>query len=128
MKGSIVFGVVGGTVEAPEVAYLRQPQPMTDELRTLAHPVKPTEVYRIASPCIGGACQHFDGADCRLAKRIVKWLPITVTDLPPCQVRPSCRWWQQEGKSACLRCPQVVTENYYLTERLKRAIHPTSEE
>jgi hypothetical protein len=53
---------------------------------------------------------HFDGHDCRLATRLVQLLPAVVDRLPPCHVRPDCRWWQQEGKAACLRCPQVVTD------------------
>jgi len=29
--------------------------------------------------------------------------------LPACLIRATCRWYQQEGKAACHRCPQVVT-------------------
>ena len=30
--------------------------------------------------------------------------------LPRCAIRPTCRWFRQEGREACLRCPQVATE------------------
>jgi len=70
MAGSVVLGVVGGTVDEPRVAYLAEPPPVTDELLALSGPVKPTEIFRFAAPCTGNACQHFDGSNCRLATRI----------------------------------------------------------
>ncbi len=124
MAGSVAFGVVGGTPAAPRLAHLARTLPVTDELLKLSDPVKPTEVFRFAAPCAGNACQHFDGTDCRLATRIVQILPAVTGDLPPCQLRPACRWWQQEGKAACLRCPQIVTEVHPLSEDLRRAADP----
>jgi hypothetical protein len=110
-EGGVVLGVVLGTAEAPRLAHLEVLPPVTDELMTLAGPVSPTEVYRIAAPCLGSGCTHFDGTDCRLAQRIVTLLPPVVEAPPPCALRPSCRWWHQEGRAACLRCPQVVTDS-----------------
>jgi hypothetical protein len=110
MPGSIVFGIVSGTVDEPQVAYLTQLLPVTDDVIALTAPVTPTEVFRFAAPCAGNACSHFDGAKCRLAQRVAANLEPAVSGLPPCRLRPQCRWWQQEGKAACLRCPQVVTQ------------------
>jgi hypothetical protein len=123
--GSIVFGVVSGTVEEPRVAYLKQPQSVTDELIARASPVTPTEVFRTAAACAESGCQHFDGKDCRLAMRIIEKLPAVVEELPPCSIRASCRWWQQEGKAACMRCPQVVTDNYNPSELMREVATPT---
>lgn len=109
---SVVFGIISGSVTEPKVAYLKQPQPVTQELIAKASPITPAEIFRTASPCAAKGCQHFDGQDCRLAMRIVEKLPSVVEELPPCSIRRDCRWWQQEGKSACMRCPQVVTDNY----------------
>jgi hypothetical protein len=113
-QGAQVFGIVSGTAEAPEVAYVPVPQPITDELLHLANPVRPGEVFRIAAPCACKRCGHFapEAATCRLAATIVQWLPRVVDTLPPCAIRPACRWWQQEGQAACVRCPQVVTESF----------------
>jgi len=96
------------------VAYLPTPHPVTDELLQLAKPVRPGEVFRIAAPCACSGCGHFapESSTCRLAAKIVQWLPSVVDKLPPCPIRPECRWWRQEGKAACVRCPQVVTENF----------------
>jgi hypothetical protein len=123
-QDSVVFGIVGGTVDSPQVAYLREPQPITDELLALSEPVDPTEVYRIAYPCWERKCQHFDGHQCHLIQQIVEGLPTVVKDLPPCRIRQDCRWWQQEGKAACLRCPQIVRTNYSMSETVKKVIEP----
>lgn len=124
MAESVIFGVVSGTTEEPQLAYLTEPQPATDELIALSHPVKPTEVFRFAAPCAKNSCQHFDGLNCRLAMRIVQLLPVVVEKLPPCRIRLTCRWWQQEGKEACKRCPQVVTETYYTSEPILQVANP----
>ena len=125
MTDSMVFGVVGGTVDEPRVAYLNEPQTVTADLLTLSSPVKSTEVFRFGAPCAGSACQHFDGSECQLAKRIVHLLPVVVDVLPPCRLRPKCRWWQQEGKAACMRCPQIVTENHNPSKQVRQAADPT---
>ena len=125
-ENSTVFGVVTGTVEGPRVTYLNQRQPVTDELMALSGSVTPTEVFRIAAPCAGKGCQHFDGRDCRLAMRIVQQLPTVAQELPPCSIRRDCRWWQQEGKAACMRCPQVITDNYNPSELIHEVATPTA--
>jgi hypothetical protein len=109
-----VFGVVGGTASAPDVAYLSTPQPVTDELMQLSGPVRPGEVFRIAAPCACSGCRHFapEASRCRLVEKVVQRMPIVVDKLPRCSIRLECRWWQQEGKAACVRCPQVVTESF----------------
>jgi hypothetical protein len=125
MANSVAFAVVVGTVEEPRLAHLAQPQPVTEELLALAEPVSPTEIFRFAATCAQKECQHFDGSNCRLAQRIVEGLPAVVEALPPCQIRSSCRWWQQEGKAACMRCPQIVTDNYAYSEQLLHAADPS---
>jgi hypothetical protein len=128
MEGAVVFGVVGGTAQAPRLAHLVQPLPVTDELLALAEPASPLAVFRTAAPCAASACRHFAQGQCRLASRIVEELPAAVEGLPACRIRPACRWWQQEGKDACLRCPLVVTETVNPTEQLRHATDPSSYE
>ena len=127
MVGSKVFGVVGGTAEAPEVAYLAEPQPVTDELLALARPVTPTEVFRIAAPCSGGGCKHFSAeqSKCNLVEKTVRWASGGVEKLPACSIRPDCKWWQQEGRAACMRCPQVVTDRFQAPAAIAKAADPT---
>jgi hypothetical protein len=121
MEGSRVLGVVGGTPEAPEIAYLNQYLPVTEEVIAMTHPAKPTQVMRFAAPCQEKACCHFDGANCNLVTRIVQILPAVTEALPPCLIRPTCRWYQQEGRSACQRCPQIVTQIDNPDDRMRMA-------
>uniref|UniRef100_A0A2P0ZG96 Nitrogen fixation protein n=1 Tax=[Tolypothrix] sp. PCC 7415 TaxID=373957 RepID=A0A2P0ZG96_9CYAN len=125
-EDSVVFGIISGTVVEPRVAYLRQPQAITDELIAKASPITPAEIFRTAAPCATKSCQHFDGQDCRLATRIVEKLPAIAEELPPCAIRRDCRWWQQEGKAACMRCPQVITDNYNASEIAVEVAMPTA--
>jgi hypothetical protein len=119
-----VFGVIGGTAAEPRLAYLDEPAPATGDLLALAGEVQPTEVFRMAAPCVESKCTHFDGRNCGLATRIVQILPAVVDALPHCVIRKDCRWFQQEGKSACTRCPQVVTLNCAASEEMVQAATP----
>ncbi|KAF3888916.1 MULTISPECIES: hypothetical protein [Nostocales] len=124
----VVFGIVAGTAIAPRIAYLKKPLPVTDELMAKATgSVTPAEIFRTAASCAESGCQHFDGKDCRLSMRIVEKLPAVVEELPPCSIRRNCRWWQQEGKAACMRCPQIVTDNYSSSEQLRQAANPATD-
>lgn len=122
-EDGVVFGVVTGTVVEPRIAYLKQPLPVTSELIAKASPVTPAEIFRTAASCAESACQHFDGKDCRLAMRIVDKLPTVTQELPPCSIRRDCRWWKQEGKAACARCPQIITDNYSPSQQLLQAVN-----
>jgi hypothetical protein len=115
-----VLGVVQQGENGPEVAYLNEHVAATPEVLALAAPANPGEVFRLAGTCQTSACPHFDGADCRLATRIVETLPPVVMALPPCLIRRDCRWFHQEGAAACRRCPQVVTVSYQATDTLQR--------
>jgi hypothetical protein len=108
---ALVFGVLtGSAAEGLRVGYLTEPVPAVPELLAAAAPAKPTEVFRAAAPCVERACKHFDGTNCQLAARITAMLDSAVSALPRCAIRPDCRWFRQEGREACLRCPSVGTE------------------
>ena len=124
MAGSMAFGVIGGTAENPRVQWIEKPVPVTDELMALTAPVPPAQVLRITAPCQEQACCHFDGTDCRLATKLVQLLPAVADSLPPCQIRADCRWFVQEGRAACYRCPQIVTFSVNPTQELSLAATP----
>jgi hypothetical protein len=106
--GARVFGVqIGTSTDDVRVGYLTESYPVTEELLALAGAAPPTEVLRIAALCI--KCDHHDGNGCRLAHRVATMLDPVVSSLPRCAIRPTCLWFHQEGKEACLRCPQVTT-------------------
>ncbi|MFT3858643.1 MAG: nitrogen fixation protein [Aquabacterium sp.] len=125
-QGAHVFAVVGGTLEEPSVSYLDKPLPMSPALVEMAGPVAPEEIFRISAPCAGERCGHFNSEhhSCRLATRTVALTPVMVTKPPRCAIRSQCVWWGQEGVSACLRCPQVVTHNYHADEVTQDAANP----
>jgi hypothetical protein len=127
MEGAVAFGVVGGTAESPAVSYLSEPQPVTSELLALAKPVEPTEVFRFGAPCAEQRCQHFDGTTCQLGRKLVQNVSRAVQRLPPCRLRPSCRWFHEQGGAVCLRCPLVVTTHYRPSLALREAANPTVE-
>jgi len=122
--GAVVIGVVGGSVEEPRVRPLEHPIPVSRTVLALAAPVLPTEVFRFAAPCQEGACPHFARSTCTLASKVVRMLPPVADDLPPCDIRAGCRWFAQEGRAACLRCPQVATNNGRFSAALRRAADP----
>jgi hypothetical protein len=128
MENSVAFGMITGSVNSPRLSYLSKPRPVTREMLAFAAPAKPTEVFRFAATCEEKKCQHFDGVNCGLAQRIVELMPAVEENLPPCRIRSSCRWWQQEGKAACMRCPQVTTMNYNPSELLQQVGTPNSHE
>ena len=117
-----VFGVfTASAAEELRVGYLTEALPATPELLAAAAPAKPTEVFRAAAPCVERGCKHFDGANCQLAIRITAMLDPVVNALPRCAIRATCRWFRQEGREACLRCPLVTTEQRNPSE-LQRAV------
>lgn len=106
-----VFGIYTGEAGAHRVGYLTEALPVSDKLLALAKGAEPTQVFRIAGSCDSSGCKHFKNNACALAQRIVEGVRPVVNALPACQIRSTCRWFRQEGKAACFRCPQVVTNN-----------------
>lgn len=109
MEGARVLGIVERDSGQPRVAYVAGAVPVTPEVTEATGPVPPTHVMRFAAPCVESSCTHFDGTRCKLAARVAEGLAPVVRHLPPCAIRRTCRWHAQEGRAACLRCPQVVT-------------------
>ncbi len=115
MEGARVFGVITGDSQDPRVGYLERPVELDSalgaELAPLLEGVAPTQVLRIAARCEEKRCGHFDGARCTLAGRIRAALAPVAAQLPPCAIRSSCRWYAEQGREICLRCPQITTLN-----------------
>jgi hypothetical protein len=112
--------MVTGKPEAYRVGYLTETLPLSEKLLALAGDAEPTQVFRIAGRCESSGCKHFRDNSCTLAQRIVEGVPKVVNALPACQIRSTCRWFRQEGREACLRCPQVVTNMPNASDHLKQ--------
>jgi hypothetical protein len=68
--------------------------------------------FRFSSPCLSSKCKQWSGGACSLPERLATMMPPTGaadTPLPRCSVRDQCRWFNQQGPSACRVCPVVVT-------------------
>ena len=113
LEDSLLIGVVTSHADGPRVVSTERALPVTPEILALAEPAGPSEVFRFASPCQTGRCPHFRNEACQLAVRSVELLDAVSESLPPCSIRPQCRWFRQEGAAICKRCPQVVTDQYH---------------
>jgi len=121
--GARLFGVQVRTGSGErQLAYLPETQPITERVMDLAGAAAPHEVLRVAAHCIGGRCPHWNGQGCRLATRVATMLPVAVSSLPRCAIRPACLWFKQEGPAACLRCPQVATIERHAPDALGAAV------
>lgn len=109
MEGARIFGLVSGTPEEPRISYLARGVEIEPGAFTELLPVTPTQVFRFAAQCEGSKCAHFGNGRCSLAQRLVEHLDEVVDALPQCQIRPSCRWFAEQGGAACRRCPQVIS-------------------
>lgn len=124
MPDAQAIGLVDHTLDVPEVGYLERPLPVTAELLESTAPVRPTEIFRFSAPCQTDACSHWDGTDCGLVTRITQLLPVVSLVLPRCNIRNDCRWFQQAGRAACTRCPQVLTQNEDPSDDMRTAAAP----
>ena len=114
-----VLGVISRETDTPRLVYVDERVNATPDVLAAAAPAEVSQVFRLAGRCEEKKCTHFDGARCQLAVRIARLLPEAVNVLPACSIRPECRWFRQEGRAACMRCPQIMTGNDVADERLR---------
>ena len=115
-----ILGVISYQSGEPGLAYLDEAMPVSPVTLELAAPLDPSQVFRLSARCEEKRCTHFDGRDCQLATRIARLLPEVVDRLPACNIRRDCRWFRQEGRAACVRCPQIVTGVHDADENLQK--------
>jgi len=122
LPGSVILGVVGGTGSGEKrISYLKHLAGVTDGTMAAcaAGALSPTSIFRFAAPCEKSGCHNWSGTNCRVGERLVQILPAVSEQLPDCQLRPVCRWFDQEGQQACFRCPHVITDQ----EDFERALN-----
>lgn len=97
------------------IKHLRTPLTVDEDFVSRAKAQgNPEARMRFAAPCEESKCSHWTGKACGLIDRVLSHLdgqtddPRTAEDLPPCTIRASCRWWKQDGASACHACDLVV--------------------
>lgn len=120
-----IIGIVTGNKGAVATEILPEALPLHPLIDLVPEDVRPTEVLRFAALCAGEKCGHFKDDTCTLATRIIARLPAISDRLRRCAIRPSCRWWRQEGSAACHRCSQVITEPYRASDLIREVATPS---
>jgi hypothetical protein len=105
--GSRLLGVVkpDNTVDI-----LEEPLEVDEQFMAAANNGKAAEhKFRFVNKCLKGGCEQWTGDTCGVIKRIVDAIDekLNTEELPACNIRPDCRWFNQEGASACKACPLV---------------------
>lgn len=121
MQEARAFGVLSGTAEAPRIAYLKAEAVIPAAELPETPGLQAIEVFRLTARCEEGRCAQYADGRCSLGQRVVDGLDPVVDTLPSCTLRDTCRWHAEQGKPACLRCPQVVTLVPRNGDRLSRA-------
>lgn len=111
MAGARPFGLVSGSVEEVRIAFFKKDALAHFDWRERFGSPEATQLFRFAAQCERSGCGHYDAADdqCSLGRRVATGLAPVTEALPPCLIRPSCRWHAEQGPAVCLRCPQVTT-------------------
>jgi hypothetical protein len=66
--------------------------------------------FRFSNKCVQSGCKQWTGTACGVIKAVLALDSIPAAKkLPDCSIRTSCRWYFQEGASACNGCRYVIT-------------------
>ncbi|QDL91151.1 hypothetical protein FDP22_04760 [Paroceanicella profunda] len=107
---ALLIGVVD---ETGHVGLLGRPLPVDAAFlaATRARSVHSPEArFRFAGGCVEGRCRQWTGRRCGLIARLVEDAAPAGAALRPCGIRADCRWFAEQGPSACAVCPEVVTD------------------
>jgi hypothetical protein len=108
--GALLLGMVG---EDGHVGYLKDRLIVDENFIAIAREQGPPEErFRFANTCVEGLCRQWDGKRCTVPMHVAPVLGTGEGDTPlhPCAIRTACRWFRQEGPSACRICPGVITD------------------
>jgi len=69
--------------------------------------------FRFAGACVQSACRQWSGSRCGVIDRVLDAVPSEdyTSDLPVCSIRAQCRWFAQNGATACKVCSMVITDS-----------------
>jgi hypothetical protein len=110
---SALLGIVGR--DGRLVYTASSPQVTAELLGALtADGHRPEAVARFSGRCVNSGCAFWVDDACRAIDVAHSQLdthlpPPHSAELPECGIRPTCRWWAQEGPSACRVCAYVTT-------------------
>lgn len=110
-EGSQMLGVVR---ENGTVTILSEALPIDEEFMLLAKEIPDIEKrFRFSGTCIEKGCRQWTGHSCGVIEKVLKYITPEeqYNDLPKCSIRTTCRWFSQEGRSACKACPLIITDS-----------------
>ena len=111
-KGATLLGIVKTD---QTVALLNIPLPIDEDFVQKANQNRePERRFRFADKCVKSGCRQWTGKSCGIMNELAWANPSvqsTDEELPPCIIRPACRWYSQEGGKACRICLFVVTQS-----------------
>lgn len=72
----------------------------------------PEKRFRFSGKCVKSGCKQWTGKRCGVVDTLIEESEARSqpTDLPECSIRSQCRWFHQRGPSACVICPEVITD------------------
>jgi hypothetical protein len=109
--GAILLGVV-----QPDghLAFLKNLLVVDEQFVQIARQGRtPERRFRFSDVCIQGACKQWTEDRCSVMDQVLQYVEpgeLQSSELPPCPVRPRCRWHHQLGNTACSVCPVVITD------------------
>ena len=77
---------------------------------------------RFAGRCITSGCTHWTGTGCRLGQVVAEVGTEINGQLPPCSIRKTCRWFIENGASACSPCQHLRYLHMADRESVERSI------
>jgi hypothetical protein len=115
-EGALLFGRVG----ADGIVHISDsPITITDDLASaLGDPNGSNQALRFAAPCQGDRCVHWSGK-CGVPDALrlfAENVDTAAHDLPHCPIRKVCRWYGQDGPSACRLCIHAVRDGVIVAE------------
>jgi hypothetical protein len=110
-EGAVLLGIVDkdGTL-----AYIPDKMEIDSGFIEIAEKGRALEKrFRFSNKCAGKGCQNWIQGNCIVPKVMSQLIKTEIEffSLPSCSIRNDCRWYLQEGASACGICPFVRTEN-----------------
>jgi hypothetical protein len=105
--GNLLIGIVAGD---GSIVPIRPPLAVDDTFVDDARQAsqRPAEArFRFAGRCVTSSCQQWTGSRCGIGDIVAASRPEP-EPLRPCVIRPTCRWWAQNGPDACRGCALVA--------------------
>ncbi len=68
--------------------------------------------YRATMKCVTKGCVNWNGKKCTVPEQMAYFVDpyAQSADYENCSLRPTCRWFAENGRNACKMCPLIKTK------------------